>query len=416
LKVGGIKLANTNLSKSAVRAREQANFSGVVTGFLATLAIGFVIYFTLNSIQVTGSWFPYDKVVANADKNIFYKLIWAIMNFTEAEFYAGVLASLGIILGGFVAWRLDVKKSKWAGFNVCYGTNTWPWVFASQALSVGIAIFVLNYTNAFNNGEYTWIPTFITIVAAPAAVILIYGPSFRALFTGSILGAVISFPVAFWIMTKIIPVLEVPGVVSNVFTMALTNIIVLEVCRALPWMKKTPMKPIISDAPQLSKEEQIKQMSNPTWFIRRVLADFTEAQFYGNEIAGAFVIIGASLDWILNMKHGAYASGVVPAIILSQFIGSAVGVLLYFKKYVEGGWYATFVPVVSVGPACVLMFGGTIPVALFAGVLGGIIGAPFADYLVKKLPDGLHPTIGNVTSMGVCTIIVSVVMKALPWF
>lgn len=34
------------------------------------------------------------------------------MNFTEPEFYTGFFASIGLILGGIIAWRLDVKDSK----------------------------------------------------------------------------------------------------------------------------------------------------------------------------------------------------------------------------------------------------------------------------------------------------------------
>jgi len=225
-----------------------------------------------------------------------------------------------------------------------------------------------------------------------------------------------SFPVAFWFMTRIIPVLEIPSVVGSVFTMAITEIIALEVCKVLPWMKSNGLKKVISDTSSTSADERLKQMSKPSWFIRRVFADFSEAQFYGNEFAGLMIIAGVCMDWVFNAGHPAYGSGAVPAIILSQFVGSATGVFLYFNRYVENGGYATFIPVVSVGPACVLSLGATLPVALTAGFLGGISGSPVADYLVKRLPDGLHPTIGNVTAMGICTTIVYVIMKALPWF
>ncbi|MBU5257174.1 hypothetical protein [Tissierella praeacuta] len=388
--------------------------AGSLAGLIISLGIGFLIYFILSSINVQSSWLDYNTIVANANHNPFYKLIWYIMNFTEAQFYAGVFASLGIIIGGFVAWRLDVKNSKLAGFNVSYGSNLWPWVLASQLLSLFIAIFVLNFTSFFENGEYTWLPTFITVVGAPPAIMLLYGPSIKALLTGSILGGVMGFPVAFWITNNIIPVLGVPGVVSNVFTMAITGILVCGIAKALPWMKKVPSKTL--NRPVKSQEETLREMEKPLWFVRRVLADFSEAQFYGNEIAGLFIIIGASLDWILNINHGAYASGAIPAIILSQFVGSSIGVFLYFNKYVEKGWYGTYVPVVSVGPACVLMFGSSVGVAVTAGILGGIIGPPLAEYFCDKLPEDYHPTIGNVTSMGVTTIVVSMIIKVLPWF
>ena len=388
---------------------------GSFIGFVITVAIGLTIYFILEGINASSSWLPYGRIVSYTAGNGLYKLIWMTMNFTEAQFYAGICASLGVILGGFIAWRLDVKKSKAAGFNICYGTNLWPWIFISQLLSIILSIFLLDYTRFFDQGGYTWLPTFISIVGVPPVIMLIYGPGIRALLTGSILGGLMSFPVAFWVMARIIPVLEVPGVVGSVFTMAVTEIIALEVCRALPWMKKNEPKTILANAPSISSVERLSRMSKPSWFIRRVFADFSEAQFYGNEIAGLMVIIGVCLDWVLNAGHPAYGSGAVPAIILSQFAGSATGVFLYFNKFVENGGYATFIPVVSVGPACVLSLGATIPVALTAGILGGITGGPVADYLVKKLPQGLHPAIGNVTSMGICTMVVYSVMKVLPW-
>ena len=208
---------------------------GSLAGLMISVGIGFLIYFILNNINVVGSWLNYDTVVANAGHDPFYKFIWYIMNFTEAQFYAGFFASLGIIIGGFIAWRLDIKNSPLAGFNISYGSNLWPWVLVSQLLSLFIAIFVLNYTRFFDSGDYTWLPTFITVVGIPPAIMLLYGPSIKALFTGSILGGIMAFPVAFWIMNNIIPVLKVPGVVSNVFTMAITGILVCGICKALPW-------------------------------------------------------------------------------------------------------------------------------------------------------------------------------------
>lgn len=359
-------------------------------------------------------WLDYNTIVSNAGDNLLYKLIWFIMDFTEADFYAGFFASLGLILGGIIAWRLDVKNSRLAGFNICYGKNLFPWVLASQLLSLTLAIFVLNFTSFFRSGEYTYLPTFISVVAAPPAIILTYGPSIATLLTGSFLAGIMSFPVAFWLMNNITPIFQVPKVVSNVLAMTITGILIANICKALPWIKKIPAKPLSRTAK--SQNQTIKEMERPLWFVRRVLADFTEPQFYGNEIAGLFLIVGVCLDWVLNINHGANGSGAIPAIILSQFIASAVGIFLYFYKYVERGWYATFVPVVSVGPACVLMFGSSIKVAITAGVLGAIIGAPLAEYFCDALPDDYHPTIGSVTSMAVTTIVVSIIIKVLPWF
>ncbi|WP_286680428.1 hypothetical protein [Tepidanaerobacter sp. EBM-49] len=389
--------------------------TGSILGLIYTIVIGFAFYFALNSIHITSQWLPYDVIVKNANSNLFYKFIWFIKDFSEPQFYAGFLASIGIIFGGFVAWLLSVKKSPLAGFDICYGTNLWPWVFASQVISLSFAIFVLNYTSFFDSGNFTWLPTFITVVGVPPSIMLLYGPNYKALFTVSILGGLICFPTAFWIMCKILPLVDLPATVGNVVTMAITGIVICQVCKMLPWMKKIDFSPVTKDE-NLSEEEKLQRMLRPAWTVRRVLADISEPQFYGNEVVGIFAIIGACADWILNCGHGAGGSGALPAIILSQFIGGGVGVFLYLYKYYEKGWYATYVPVVSVAPACVLIFGASIPVAVFAGVLGGIIGAPVAEFFAEKLPEHIHSTNANVLSMALCTTIVIIVMRALPWF
>lgn len=170
------------------------------------------------------------------------------MNFTEPQFYAGFFASLGIIIGGFIAWRLDVKNSKFRGFDVSYGSNLWPWVLAAQLLSLFVAIFVLDYTRFFDSGEYTWLPTFITVVGAPPAIMLLYGPSLKALFTGSILGGIMAFPVA--VTAGILGGIIGPALVEyfcdklpegyyptigNVRSMGVTTIIVSVIIKVLPW-------------------------------------------------------------------------------------------------------------------------------------------------------------------------------------
>ena len=389
---------------------------GSLLGFFYTISIGFLFYFILKNFGSTNNWFDYNRVIEKAGQgDLFYKLIWMIMNFTEPQFYAGVISSLSIILGGFVAWRLSVRKSKYTGFEVCYGMgNMWPWVFASQILSLITAIFLLNFTRFFAEG-FKWLPTFITVAGVSPSLMLIYGPSYRALFASSILGGLLSFPIAFWIMTNIIPVLDVPGVVGNVLTMAITGIIIGQIFKSIPWIKKAPIKYIEKDILIEDEKEKYKKMHKPSWFVRRVIADFSEAQFYGNEVAGIFILIGVSIEWMINPSLLTSAALAIPEIVLSQFIGSSVGVLLYFNKYVEYGWYATYVPVVSAGPACVLMFGGNLEIAIIAGTLGGIFGGPIAEYFTKKIPQDIHPTVANVTSMAITTILVTVIIRVLPW-
>ena len=59
------------------------------------------------------------------------------------------------------------------------------------------------------------------------------------------------------------------------------------------------------------------------------------------------------------------------------------------------------------------MFGGTLPVAIISGVLGGILGGPVAEFFSAKLPEDVHGTNANVLSMALCTCIVAIVLQGL---
>ena len=117
------------------KSKVKKYYKGSVTGLVLSVGIGFALYFALNSINIASNWLDYNAIVANAGNNPIYKLIWYVMNFTEAQFYAGFFASLGIIIGGFIAWRLDVKNSRFRGFDVSYGSNL-------SGISFSIAILV----------------------------------------------------------------------------------------------------------------------------------------------------------------------------------------------------------------------------------------------------------------------------------
>lgn len=385
--------------------------TGSLLGLAIILAIGFAFYFGLGLIAGNSSALNYNTVVDGITGSFGKQLQWFFMNFTEPQFYAGIFAGIGVIVGGIVAWILAKKSSRLAGFDICYGSSSlFPWVLASQLLSLALAIFIFGYIDLFDMTGATWVATFITVVGAPPSIMLLYGPSIPALLTSSVLASLLSAPVATWISQSIVAPLGIPNVVSNVATMAVVGVVVCYICKVLPWVQKKDIPPHrVEPAPA-------EDVYSAKWFVRRCLADFTEAQFYGNEVAAVFMLLGVVIDWCISSDLPGYGGYTLPAILLSQFVGAGVGVFLYADKFDNGGWYATYVPVVSVGPACVLMFGTTIPVALFAGALGGIIGAPIADFFGTKLPEDVHGTNANVTSMALSTVIVSMVMKFLGCF
>ncbi len=75
---------------------------GSVLGFIYTTLIGFGLYYLLRSLPSFGHSFDYVAVIERAGEgNLLYKAIWLLMDFTQPQFYGGVLPSIGIIVGGF---------------------------------------------------------------------------------------------------------------------------------------------------------------------------------------------------------------------------------------------------------------------------------------------------------------------------
>lgn len=147
-----------------------------------------------------------------------------------------------------------------------------------------------------------------------------------------------------------------------------------------------------------------------------MLADFSEAQFYGTELASAGLILGTLLSWVLNPAHPALGTGLLPAILLSQILTSSMGVFLYYERWRELEWYPTFVPLVSVAPATVLAFGGTMQSILAGAVLGAIAGPLVAQYVIGRLPDDWHLYVANTFSMMLCTLVIVPALTLLPGF
>lgn len=381
---------------------------GSVTGLTGIIAIGFVLYFVLSAAPAMNILPSYEQVVSDINTPI-NQFIWFFINFTEPDFYAGPLSSVFLLAGAAVAWQLGIRKSKYAGFGICYGNaSIWPWIFASQMLSLLLTQYAFGYITLFSKGS-TWVPTFIVLVSVPASMLLLYGPSIKNLITVSVLGAAISTPAACWI-AQVTANWGIPGAANNVFSMVFVGVVAGSVCHILPWMDKVEI--IADNNPNVPAEDYY----SASWLMRRTIADLTEPLFYGSDIAAIFLLVGVCIEWILNPALLTGGAKMLPAIILSQFISGGLGVFLYANRYKELGWYATYVPVVCTAPACVIMFGPTMPVIIFASIASAVMGAPLAEWANDNKPDYIHGTVGNVMSMTLSTIILAAVMNCMPWF
>lgn len=336
---------------------------------------------------------------------------WVLGDFTEPASYKSPLASIGLLTGAFLAYFLWRSSSRFAGTPVSYGLGSrFPWLIGSASLS--LILSNLLFRDLMTGGQ--WQPTFVVVASVPAAIVLLYGRGWTILVTAAALGAVTVPPLSMLLIAKLCVPLGIPNVIGIVLAMAIGGIVACAVCPILPWMRMTEDPPRPDPAPDSSSVPTAPaRHSEVTWTIRRVLCDFSEAQFIGSEWAGGLMIAGACLGYLIDPTFAGYGLELFPRILLAQILTSALGVLLWRRWYRDGGWTATYVPVVSSAPTAVIAFGGSWTALIVGAIVGAVLGAPIARLLAKPLPPTFHPYIANVTSMAVTTLAVYGTLSAI---
>lgn len=318
---------------------------------------------------------------------------------SEVALYKHELASLGLLLGGALGYWASRYAQSWQGFSISYGTGLWPWLVTSSLLGLLLSNALWGWTLTAD----TWQPTFAAFVSLPAAMVLFFGAGWKVTLNGAILGALLVTPSCLLIVNFVCVPLGLPAVIGNVLGMALGSVAAFMLCRRFPALvaPKHEQKP---ENPPITPEK--KPNYGVIWTLRRVLADFSEAPFYGNEWASLGMLAGVLLAYALNPLSPAYGSGLLLPMLAAQALTSLVGVIVWRRQWQIRGWYPTYVPLVSVVPAAVLTYGGDFTVMIASALLGALIAPPLACAIAQRLPKYLHPYIGNVLSMAISTLVI----------
>jgi hypothetical protein len=339
-------------------------------------------------------------------------LVWTIGDTTEPGYAHSTLAGAVMLLGGYAAHRAFARNSRWTGFPVTSGTGLFAWAVGSAALGLVMSNLAWGWTIEVSG---MWQPTFVPFASVPPAVVLIYGGQRSVALTGAVLGAALTTPIALAAVNFGCRPLGLPNVVGATTGMWVSALIAFALCRHLPWMP-TPTVTVprcetrsphcfVDTAPQ-----------GPLWLARRMLADFTDAQLIGNEWASAGLLIGTVISYLLNPAMASSVGELLPQLLIAQVLTAALAVTLWHRQWAKYGWYPTFVPVVSVAPATVLAFDGTIQSIIAGALLGALLGPPFAAMVARRLPPDFHPFIGNVVSMAFATTVIVTALSVAPGF
>ncbi|MBV6823928.1 hypothetical protein [Pseudomonas sp. PD9R] len=328
-------------------------------------------------------------------------LRWVLGDISEVAFYKHEFASIGLLAGAYLAYWANRTGKSWQGFAISYGTGLWPWLVTSSLLGLLLSNLLWGWTVTATS----WQPTFAAFVSLPAAMVLMFGGGWKVTINGALMGAVLVTPMCLLIVNYVCNPLSLPVVIGNVSGMAVASVLAFLLCRHLPSLVKSTASEKPSDPPPAPATTKTPDYG-VIWSLRRILADFSEAPFFGNELASLGLLLGAVLAYSLNPMSPVYGSGLLPQLIGAQALTSAIGVVIWRRQWISLGWYPTYVPLVSVVPAAVLTYGGGWQVIASSALLGALIAPPLACALAKRMPADMHAYIGNVLSMAISTLMI----------
>ncbi|MCK8664325.1 hypothetical protein M1M11_05435 [Pseudomonas azerbaijanoccidens] len=360
-----------------------------------------VIWLSLaNRSLWTVHWPSYNDMVSAFPASSAW-LRWILGDISEVAFYKHEFASIGLLAGAYLAYWANRTGKAWQGFAISYGTGLWPWLITSSLLGLLLSNLLWGWTVTANS----WQPTFVAFVSLPAAMVLMFGGGWKVTINGAIMGALLVTPMCLLIVNYVCNPLALPVVIGNVLGMAIASIVAFLLCRYWPSLVKSrhPETPAASvEPPAITKTPDYGVI----WSLRRVLADFSEAPFFGNELASIGLLLGALLAYSLNPMSPVYGSGLLPQLIGAQALTSAIGVVIWRRQWMLRGWYPTYIPLVSVVPAALLTHGGSWQVIASSALLGALIAPPLACAIAKRLPADMHAYIANVLSMAISTLLI----------
>ena len=382
--------------QSSLHDTQECAGKGTLTGLLLlSLAITLTV--------ISGKWLAIDTLwpsYGDMMTNLHHPAAWwrwVLGDISEVAFYKHEFASIGLLAGAGLGWWANRTGKRWQGFAICYGTGLWPWVVTSSLLGLGLGNLLWGWTLSADS----WQPTFVAFVSLPAATVLLFGRGWRVALTGAVLGAMLVTPICLLIVKYVCTPLALPVVIGNVTGMAAGSVLGFLLCKHFPALV-VPASPLPTTAPATTSTPDY----GVRWTLRRVLADFSEAPFFGNEWASLGLVLGALLALMLNPASPFYGSGWLLQLLAAQTLASALGVLVWRRQWIARGWYPTYIPVVSVAPAAILVHGGSLTVIVLSASLGALLAPPLAVAISQRLPAYMHGYVGNVLSMAISTLLI----------
>jgi ENTS family enterobactin (siderophore) exporter len=391
------------------------------TGFLVVIVLALLFYIVVPRLPSLGIGDTYTSMVEGITKgNAWAYIQWALGDWADAQFHKTWLGGLFVILFAALAVELEKRRHPYCGYGACYGSGLFYSVLAAELIADAISVFLYARLMGGEAAGLGWFPTFVPVCSFAGGMVLIFGGGWKQILTAAIFGGLIGAPGSYWINKYLAVPFGMPVAIGNVGIMIIGSLVFHQVCDWLPWMHKGRMErkaatAAAAEAAAKAPAPQPAMQGDTAVFVRRIFADLTECCFFGSEWAGFGLVLGSLILAVLNAGTPAYGSNQLGAILCVQFLSAGLGLWLYWHKFKELGWIATFVAVVGVSPAMVLTFGTSLPSMALAALVGGIFSAPVAFWVSSRMPEWGHGYTGAVFSILITTLFGFFVGQFIPW-
>ncbi len=377
----------------------------ILPAFIIVVVIAVGLMFLMNALQPSiiewstnnNVFFSFGDMMAGAQEgSFFYRVMWYIGDMTEGALVKTVPASIGMVIMALIACALERKKSRHAGTGVGGNGRIFPAILIGSLISA--ALCQLIYGSFFSAG---WIPTFTPFLLVPA-YLMSFGANVQKTITAIILGALIPFPISYVLIYYVVLPLQLPLFIGNAFGMMLAIIIGTEISRLLPWMMKKDVVP----APAAETIAAPTPVYGNKFFVRRVFADTNELVFWGSNLAGIGMYVGATVAWVLNPMHPIYGLGNFPIMLCAQVCSTALAILIWYPKYAKTGIAFTF-PGIVLTSAIATTYANAWQIMIPTIIVGALVFAPLLEWMLKavKYNGRWHVATYVLFSIGaVCTI------------
>ena len=327
--------------------------------------------------------FDYVTWTTEYQDNILYKIFWIIGDWTECQAYKSLPGALALLISGFIFYGIMRNGKKHKMFPVLGPINLFPGMVLAGFTGVIVSNILFGWQLQFG-----WIPTFLACASIPGAVVITYGGHWKVWLTAGILGGVIQYPLSYLSLQIANKISMTPLVVFTIIAVGLGGALITEIIRLLPWMKDVIKDESARGIVPVETLEIPQPEASISWYLRRMMADFTELLFFGNEWVGLIYILALVLSWAMNPAHIAYGIPYLfPAMIAGQFMASSLSIVLWYGTYKKRGGFNTYCA--NEAMAVVPVFFGTIGVTAFTNiwfiVAMAVISAVLCPWIVDKV-------------------------------